>query len=182
MKKLAVWVWFPNMPMEYYNPIWLLGMGHRIGTPLRVDVSTNSAGRGRYARLCVEIDLSKPLFSKFRLRRKVKRIEYEGIHVICFSCERYGHKKEHYPHGKDGCEAKTEMTEAVIGKGLTLPGSEVTENYGKWMLTKKIARRKGKFDTKSDSVPKKGDAPAKQAPRNMVSEKKKSLNNPFMAL
>lgn len=31
--KLAVWVRFPNMSMEYYDPIWLLGIGRRIGTP-----------------------------------------------------------------------------------------------------------------------------------------------------
>lgn len=107
ISKLAVWVRFPNMPMEYYDPIWLIGIGKRIGNPLRVDVSTASAERGRYARLCVEIDLSKPLFSKFRLRRKVRRIEYEGIHVICFNCGRYGHRKESCRHGEGNGDVPT---------------------------------------------------------------------------
>lgn len=159
--KLAVWVRFPNMPMEYYDPMWLLGIGQRIGTPLRVDVSTASAARGRYARLCVEIDLSKPLFSKFRLRKKVKRIEYEGIQVICFSCGRYGHRKEHCPHGKDCGETKLEGLAVPPVDEPRLPDSEIMEAYGKWMLAKNVSRRKRKSEGKEDFMAKKGGVPLK---------------------
>ncbi|CAN1148993.1 hypothetical protein LINPERHAP2_LOCUS16789 [Linum perenne] len=31
--------------------------------------------RENFARLCVEVDLSKPLLSKYRLRSRVRRIE-----------------------------------------------------------------------------------------------------------
>lgn len=148
--RLVIWVRFPNMPMEYYDPVWLLGIGKKIGTPLRVDVSTASADRGRYARICVEIDLSKPLFSKFRLRKKVKRVEYEGINVICFGCGRYGHRKEHCQHG-DNPETNQGVV-VVAGDDTRIPDSEVTENYGKWMLAKKVVRRKGKPDGRLDSV------------------------------
>ncbi|XVF66845.1 hypothetical protein PTKIN_Ptkin10aG0070900 [Pterospermum kingtungense] len=59
-----------------------------------MDSTTLMAMRGRYAWLCVEVDLSKPLISKFRLRRKVRRIEYEAMHVVCFNCGKYRHRKE----------------------------------------------------------------------------------------
>lgn len=63
-----------------------------LGSPLKWDDSTALATRGKFARLCVEVDLTK--LSKFRLRRKIRRIEYEGIHLVCFNCGRYGHGLE----------------------------------------------------------------------------------------
>lgn len=141
--------------MEYYDPIWLISMGRRIGTPLRIDVSAASADRGRYAKLCVEINLSKPLFSKFRLRGKIKRIEYEGIHVICFTCGRYGHRKEDCGHGKEGNESTTSVVNA--GEDFRRPESKNTETYGNWMIAKKTVRRKGKSDVHNGLIAKKGD-------------------------
>ncbi|XVF44396.1 hypothetical protein PTKIN_Ptkin02bG0116500 [Pterospermum kingtungense] len=42
----------------------------------------------------MDVDLSKALLSKFRLRRIIHRIEYEALHMICFQCGKYGHQKE----------------------------------------------------------------------------------------
>ncbi|CAN1775021.1 hypothetical protein LINPERHAP1_LOCUS13195, partial [Linum perenne] len=47
--------------------------------------------RGNYAIICIEIDITKPLKSKYRLWRRVQRVEYQGLHVVCFKCGRYGH-------------------------------------------------------------------------------------------
>jgi hypothetical protein len=41
----------------------------------------------------------KPLLAKFRIGRRIHRIEYEGLHTICFSCGKYGHRMEEC--GKD---------------------------------------------------------------------------------
>ena len=43
-------------------------LGLKIGKPVRVDNETSAMSRGHYARICVEVDLSKPLVSKFKLR------------------------------------------------------------------------------------------------------------------
>ena len=45
----------------------------------------------------MEIDLLKPLVAKFKMRRRVKRLEYEGLHLIYFDCGLYGHSRESYP-------------------------------------------------------------------------------------
>ncbi|CAN1120271.1 hypothetical protein LINPERHAP2_LOCUS111 [Linum perenne] len=66
-------------------------IGDRIGKTVRIDHTTLEASRGNFARICVEVDLSKPLLSKYRMRRRVRRIEYEGLHTICFTCGCYGH-------------------------------------------------------------------------------------------
>ncbi|XVE85315.1 hypothetical protein DITRI_Ditri17bG0081800 [Diplodiscus trichospermus] len=142
--KLAVWVCFPNLPMEYYDQEFLLKIGCRIGNPLRVDTITIAAVRGHFARLCVEIDLEKPFLSKFRLRRKVRRIEYEAMHVICFECGRYGHRKEECKKDNSNSIECLEMQEIQASGRHHIPDIEVTEAYGSWMLVRKQMRKKRK--------------------------------------
>lgn len=47
--------------------------------------------RGRFARICVEIDLNQPVVGKIRVRGSWHKVEYEGLHVICSGCGYYGH-------------------------------------------------------------------------------------------
>lgn len=65
-----------------------------VGRALYVDSTTITARRGKYARACVEIDLSKPLLAKFQLKHRTYRIEYEGLYNICFDYGIYGHNKD----------------------------------------------------------------------------------------
>lgn len=58
--------------------------------PIRVDQATSLVSRGKFARIWVEVDITKPLLAKFMIRRKARRIEYEGIHLICFNYGVYG--------------------------------------------------------------------------------------------
>ena len=67
------------------------------GNPIKVDEATSTVSRGHYARICVEVDLMKPLISKFRQRRRIRRLECEGIHLVCFGCGLYGHWIEECP-------------------------------------------------------------------------------------
>ncbi|KAJ9177110.1 hypothetical protein P3X46_012361 [Hevea brasiliensis] len=90
--KVMVWIQIPNLPIEYFNKLFLLKVGNKIGRTVHVDDMILQATRGKYARGCVEVDLSKPLLSKFRLRRRIKCIEYEGSHQIYFSYGCYGHR------------------------------------------------------------------------------------------
>ncbi|CAN1128426.1 hypothetical protein LINPERHAP2_LOCUS4620 [Linum perenne] len=83
---LRVWVRLPGIPFEYFDSAILKIIGDRIGIMVRVDHTTLEGSRGNFARICVEVDLCKPLLSKYRLRRRVRRIEYEGLHTICFNC------------------------------------------------------------------------------------------------
>ncbi|KAL7206158.1 hypothetical protein ACSBR2_018966 [Camellia fascicularis] len=52
------------------------------------------AARGKYARVCVEMDLRKPLISHITIGRYHYVVEYEHFHLLCFSCGRVGHRKE----------------------------------------------------------------------------------------
>jgi len=55
-------------------------------------------------RLSVQIDLSKPLLSKFCLNGKVWSIQYEGIHLIYFHCRKLGHKEDCCPFVADSAK------------------------------------------------------------------------------
>ena len=85
-------------------------MGLKIGTLIRINDATSLVSRGHFAHICVEVDLAKPLVSKFMHRRRVRRIEYEGIHLVCFGCGMYGHRKENYPMVQKETSVESEKT------------------------------------------------------------------------
>ena len=100
LQRLLVWVRIPCLQIEYFHHQFLMRVGSKIGRPIRVDDATSTVSRGHYARICVEIDLLKPLVAKFKLRRRVRRLEYEGLHLVCFGCGMYGHRKDSCPLDK----------------------------------------------------------------------------------
>lgn len=61
-------------------------LGEQIGWPVKIDQVTDFTNRGKFARMYVEIELSKPL---------------EGI----FKCGLYGHSKESFPKLNPGAHS-----------------------------------------------------------------------------
>lgn len=58
---LPVWVRILLLPIEYYSEGWLRRVGNRIGRMIKVDATTLIPSRGKIIRVCVEVDLKKPL-------------------------------------------------------------------------------------------------------------------------
>lgn len=54
-----VWIHFPEVPIAFFEESALLQMGNLVGRAVKVDDTTMEVSRGRFARVCVEIDLSK---------------------------------------------------------------------------------------------------------------------------
>jgi len=64
--KLTAWVRIPKLSVEYFNKQFLLHkIGQKIGRVIKVDSTTENVEWGQYTRMCVEVDLTKPLLSKF---------------------------------------------------------------------------------------------------------------------
>ena len=59
--KVVVWAQLPGLPIELYELEVLKDIGRAIGPVLRIDATTVAGTRGRYARLCVQVDLDAPL-------------------------------------------------------------------------------------------------------------------------
>ena len=135
--------------MEYFDTAVLWKIGDRIGRTLKVDRATSVGIRGNFARLCVEVDLTKPLLAKFKLRRRIRRIMYEGLHLICFQCGQYGHKQEQCPHVP---QAEQEVAKELDSAGVPnnpIPNNpivrpEIIESFGTWMIAEQRTRRLNK--------------------------------------
>ncbi|CAN1167008.1 hypothetical protein LINPERHAP2_LOCUS26982 [Linum perenne] len=160
---LRVWVRLPGLPLEYFDHSILKIIGDRIGRTVRIDHTTLEGSRGNFARLCVEVDLSKPLLSKYRLRRRVRRIEYEGLHVICFNCGCYGHKDETCKKEPEAeiVHNQTTLFANPVFQGAAEPECrpEVEEDFGSWMQVKRN-RRKNKPVISPAAVPPSSVSPA----------------------
>lgn len=52
---------------------------------------TLTVARGRFVRLCVEIDLNQPVVGRVGVEGTWYNVEYEGLHLICARCGCYGH-------------------------------------------------------------------------------------------
>ncbi|CAN0831000.1 hypothetical protein LINGRAPRIM_LOCUS3446 [Linum grandiflorum] len=81
-----VWVTLPYLPIEFYNLVVVTRIASRIGKPVRVDRATKECARGKYARVCVEVDLSKLLLPKYKVEGVTYLVVYEGFHKICTKC------------------------------------------------------------------------------------------------
>lgn len=122
----------PCLPIEYFDYEFLKKVGEKIGKPIRADHNTGTAARGRFARICVEIELTKPLLTMFKLRKRVRHIEYEGLHLVCFDCGIVGHRKEDCTKKKLGTE-QTEVPAAGEPEGIAVN----EENYSGKVLVRK---------------------------------------------
>lgn len=91
---VAVWVRLNELPIEYYDTIVLRQIGQALGKVLRIDTHTASEARGRYARICVQVDITKPLITTVRVGKRNHLVAYEGVSKLCFSCGRLGHQRD----------------------------------------------------------------------------------------
>ena len=94
ISSVAVWVRLNELSIEYYNAEALKQIGNAIGNVLRVDSFTASESRGRFARLCIQIDVDKPLVTAILIGKREQSVSYEGIQNLCFECGRLGHRRE----------------------------------------------------------------------------------------
>ncbi|KAL0340056.1 UNVERIFIED_CONTAM: hypothetical protein Sradi_4522400 [Sesamum radiatum] len=54
------WIWFPELPCQFFHKKALFNIGSMIGKPLKIDEPTADLSRPSLARVCVDVDLLKP--------------------------------------------------------------------------------------------------------------------------
>ncbi|CAN1187053.1 hypothetical protein LINPERHAP2_LOCUS38500 [Linum perenne] len=140
-----MWVRLPKFPIQFFNHVAVELIGNHIGKTIRLDLATAEGARARYARVCVEIDLSKPLLGKYSIEDTVYYVEYEPLDNICYSCGLYRHKEE-------GC-LPTKDKEPSIPVREEIPAtdsSQVEGDSGSWMI---VRRRQWKNQGKKSVEP-----------------------------
>ncbi|XP_052113885.1 uncharacterized protein LOC127744992 [Arachis duranensis] len=110
--RIAAWVRLPGLAIEYYEETMLSKIGNVIGRTLKVDTNTADKRRGKFARLCVELNLAEPLVGQYSINGVKYKVEYEGLHLICFDCGKVGHDKTSCPRNKTQA-AREEVTRRV---------------------------------------------------------------------
>ncbi|CAN1796991.1 hypothetical protein LINPERHAP1_LOCUS21102 [Linum perenne] len=137
IKSILTWVRLPKLPIQYFNSLAVHRIGNTIGRTVRLDLATSEGSRCRYARVCVEIDLTKPLLGKYMIEDRVLKIEYESLENVCVECGIYGHKRESCAVSntqKQGTEPSNKPTE----QGPT----RADPDTGDWMIVQRRNRRK----------------------------------------
>ncbi|KAG7599606.1 Endonuclease/exonuclease/phosphatase superfamily [Arabidopsis suecica] len=92
-----VWVRLSNIPVNFYHRSILMGIARGLGKPIRVDPTTLIFERARFARVCVEVNLTKPLKGTVMVNGERYFVAYEGLSNICSSCGIYGHLVHNCP-------------------------------------------------------------------------------------
>ncbi|MBA0560775.1 hypothetical protein Golob_017653 [Gossypium lobatum] len=72
----------------------MLALAEVSGRVVKADYNTTDGKRGKFARIAVVVDLSKPLVSFLGIDRKKQAVVCEGLPSICYDCSRVGHIKE----------------------------------------------------------------------------------------
>ncbi|KAK7813679.1 hypothetical protein CFP56_026076 [Quercus suber] len=99
-----------------------------------------TGSRGSYDRLCIQVDLDKPLIDIIKIGSLKQRVMYKGISSLCFCCGRIGHKKDNCSY-----QVLPKVAETVRVDNTPTPSNErkaedtSESNYGSWMI---ITKRK----------------------------------------
>ncbi|KAL0414921.1 UNVERIFIED_CONTAM: hypothetical protein Slati_3324000 [Sesamum latifolium] len=92
---VPVLVNFFDLPAHLFRKDALFTIASFVGTPLQIGDSTFNKSKLSRARVCIEIDLLKPLVKEVDLqihsRTFVQKVEYEQVPQYCSLCKHVGH-------------------------------------------------------------------------------------------
>nr|XP_009770224.1 PREDICTED: uncharacterized protein LOC104220956 [Nicotiana sylvestris] len=138
LKTIPLWVKFPKLPLNYWSNKALSKIGSGLGKSLYADACTTVADRISYARILIEIDITRTLPGTIKLvDPNVKVIEqlvqYDWKHQYCQTCCQIGHSC----HNNE--VQKQEMGQQTYGM----------QNQGKiWKVVRNLDPKTDKIDTR----------------------------------
>nr|XP_027103110.1 uncharacterized protein LOC113724399 [Coffea arabica] len=96
---VPVRVSLPKLPIHLFNQECLFQIVATFGVPLYVDAATAALSRPSMARVCVEVDLLKPLVSRVWIGNGGQEgfwqnLDIEHLPAYCSGCFRQGHSKD----------------------------------------------------------------------------------------
>ncbi|XP_026396008.1 uncharacterized protein LOC113290641 [Papaver somniferum] len=90
-----VWVQFPGLSLEYWDEATLFTISRAIRTPIKVDDATLQYQSGYYAKVLIEIDLTKTIPNKLWIITKFgafsQRVILTKLPKFCTKCKIVGH-------------------------------------------------------------------------------------------
>ena len=90
-----VWIRLLELPREYWMEWTLREIASAVGTPLLIENATTKRLFGHYARILVDMDLSRKLFHEIVVEREgfafTLEVAYERLSDFCTHCQAIGH-------------------------------------------------------------------------------------------
>ncbi|CAN0899861.1 hypothetical protein LINGRAHAP2_LOCUS20514 [Linum grandiflorum] len=123
--------------MHYFNRLTVERIAGFVGQSPRGDVATTSGERTRYARACMELNLSKSLLGKYELDNVGYEVVYESSEVICTLCGFFGHLSANYNDAESHKE--TEMADAPMSSYYLPKNILMMLETGYWVVVPGIA-------------------------------------------
>ncbi|CAI0466370.1 unnamed protein product [Linum tenue] len=143
---MTVWVQLPAFPVHFYHREVLFSVGNMIGRTIKLDYHTLHQQRAKFARIAVEVDLSKALVTRIRLDGAWQYLEYENLSVLCFECGKIGHTKEFCPTLKP---ETPKLAIVEFGKPpepeKACSSEEEKIGFGPWMVVTRKSRKGNKI-------------------------------------
>lgn len=92
---VSLWIHLVELPQEYWRERTLKEIASAVGTPIDIDEPTRNRTFGHYARILVDIDLSKKAYDEVLVERDgfafMVEIQYERRPLFCHHCYSIGH-------------------------------------------------------------------------------------------
>ncbi|CAL1387609.1 unnamed protein product [Linum trigynum] len=139
---MIVWVHLPELNIHFYHKEVLTSLGNLIGRTIKLDYHTLTQQRAKFARLAVEVDISRPLVPRIWLDDDWQPVVYENLPVVCFECGKIGHASTACPLLRPA--SAPELIGSAGGDKQDLSSEETSETnagFGPWMLVSRKGRR-----------------------------------------
>ncbi|CAI0452478.1 unnamed protein product [Linum tenue] len=163
---MIVWVQLPALKIHFYHREVLTTLGNLIGRTIKLDYHTLNQERAKFARLAVEVDLSRALVPRIWLDDEWQLVEYENLPEVCFRCGKIGHEAVACPSINPVVAPVPLLTAGGSSPASPQMSDDPNPGYGPWMLVTKKTRRNPREDQKKG----KGDQEAGNQALKQVSK------------
>ncbi|CAH9095681.1 unnamed protein product [Cuscuta europaea] len=117
--KVPIWIKFPKLPVRLWNEDTISEVASKVGIPLTTDRITLERANHNFARVLIEVDVSKPPPFSFPIKMASgrifeQRVLYETFPNYGFHCKLYGHHPFICKHLADKEKTETACAKSVL--------------------------------------------------------------------
>ncbi|KAK9028195.1 hypothetical protein V6N11_068006 [Hibiscus sabdariffa] len=76
LSNIITWICLPGLLVTLYKRSWIIELGECIGRVLKLDYQTETGRRGKFVKMVIRVNLSKPLVSKIVINGLIQLVEY----------------------------------------------------------------------------------------------------------